>query len=123
MGQVAMIKLAAAALLAALALGCASSGSHYDWGRYEESVYLVTRHADAFDLQAEIDTLEEQLEKTSHRQRLPAPGLHAHLGYLHSAAGNVDTARSHFETEKELFPESARFMDYLIALLAQRPAS
>ena len=70
-----------------------------------------------------IGSLEEQLEKTSHRQRLPAPGLHAHLGYLHSAAGNVDTARSHFETEKELFPESARFMDYLIALLAQRPAS
>jgi hypothetical protein len=112
----------AAALLAACALGCASS-SHYDWGRYEESVYLVTHRPDSFDLQAEIDQLESQLEQTSHRQRLPGPGLHAHLGFLHSMAGNVDAAKSHFQTEKELFPESARFMDNLMAMLTSPPRS
>ncbi len=111
--------LAGLALAGAALLGCTST--HYDWGRYEDSVFEVTRQPDSFDLAAEIDTLEAQLQQSADRQRLPPPGLHAHLGYLHSVAGNLDAARSHFEDEKALFPESARFMDQLIARLGPRP--
>lgn len=104
---------AALALLSALPLaGCAST--HYDWGRYEDSVYATTVTPDGFDLQAEIDSLEQQIERTAQRDRLPPPGLHAHLGWLQAEAGNGDAARQHFETEKRLFPESASFMDELI---------
>lgn len=106
-------------VLGALLAGCAST--HYDWGRYEDSVYAVTHQPDGFDLAAEIDTLEEQLEKSANRQRLPPPGLHAHVGYLHTVSGNLDAARSHFESEKALFPESAKFMDDLIARLGPQP--
>ena len=103
----------AAALAAVLALGCTST--HYDWGDYEDSVYEVTRQPDGFDLGAQIDELEAQLQKSAGRDRLPPPGLHAHLGYLHSVAGNLTAARDHFQAEKDLFPESAKFMDFLIA--------
>ena len=99
--------------LALALVGCASS-SHYEWGRYEESIYNTTLTPDGFDAQAEIDTLEAQLEETQADDRLPPPGLHAHVGWLQAASGNLDAARTHFEEEKRLFPESTRFMDELI---------
>ena len=109
----------AAAVLALALASCTST--YYDWGRYEDSVYLVTRQPDGFDLGAEIDTLEQQLGKTKDKTQPIPPGLHAHLGYLHTVAGNPAAARQHFLDEKALFPESARFMDYLLARLAAQP--
>jgi hypothetical protein len=49
------------------------------------------------------------------------PGLHAHLGYLHSVAGNPAAARAHLEDEKTLYPESTRFCDYLLGRLEPKP--
>ena len=100
-------------------LGCTST--HYDWGRYEDSVQTVTQSPDGFDLAAEIDALETQAEITANKDRILPPGYHAHLGYLLAVAGNLDGARRHFEAEKELFPESGRFMDRLIEKLTPRP--
>ena len=105
-----------AAALLVVSASCASP-SYYDWGRYEESVYQVTARPDGFDLAAEIDALEQQLEKTEAKQRPIPPGLHAHLGYLHTVSGNADAARAHFEQEKALFPESAKFVDFLLERL------
>jgi hypothetical protein len=116
--RAALLALLPAALLA-LATGCETT--HYDWGRYEDSVYAITSTPDGFDLQAEIDGLEQQLEKSMNHDRLPPPGLHAHLGYLHSVAGNLDAARQHFENEKRLYPESKKFMDALESRLAPHP--
>ena len=45
------------------------------------------------------------------------PGWHAHLGYLYFELGKSDQARQEFETEKANFPESAVFMDRLLANL------
>ena len=101
----------------ALALGAGCTSTHYDWGRYEDSVYAVTRRPDGFDLGAEIDAMEQQIQKASGKDRLIPPGVHAHVGYLHTVAGNADQARAHFETEKTIYPESAQFMDYLLSLL------
>jgi len=112
---------AAPAVAAALLLGAAcASPTYYAWGRYEDSVYQVTVRPDGFDLAAEIDSLEKQLEQTVAKQRPVPPGLHAHLGYLHSVSGNADAARGHFEQEKELFPESAKFVDHLLTLLGPK---
>ena len=110
--------------LAALALAFAGascgSTSYYDWGDYEGSVYRVTAHPDGFDLGAEIDALEQQIELSQAKERPIPPGLHAHLGYLYSVAGNAARAREHFEREKSLYPESAHFVDYLMAQLAPK---
>lgn len=111
-----MIRLSAVLALVWACVGC-SSPSYYDWGRYEESVYVVTATPDGFDLQAEIDALELQLEQTRNKQRPVPPGFHAHLGYLHTVAGNPAAARQHFQDEQALFPESTRFMGYLLSRL------
>lgn len=111
---------AARAVAAAFLILCGAActtPTYYDWGRYEDSVYLVTIQPDGFDLAAEIDALEQQLEQSVAGTRPIPPGLHAHLGYLHSVAGNAGSARGHFEQEKALFPESAKFVDYLLARL------
>ena len=113
--------LAAALVVLSLALAGCGSTSYYEWGRYEDSVYQVTVRPGGFDLQAEIDSLEQQLEKTAAKQRPVPPGLHAHVGFLHSIAGNLDAARSHFVEEKTLYPESAKFMDGLLARMGPRP--
>jgi hypothetical protein len=102
--------------LALAAAGCASP-SYYAWGRYEDSVFAVTSTPDGFDLGAEIDSLEKQVQATIDAQKPVPPGLHAHLGYLHTVAGNPTAARQHFEQEKALFPESARLMENLLARL------
>ena len=110
--------------LLALALGLAGAGctsTHYDWGNYEDSVYDVTVRPDSFDLGAEIDALEQQIEKTKNKDRPIPPGVHAHVGYLYTVSGNGDAARGHYEAEKALYPESAKFMDMLLARLTARP--
>jgi hypothetical protein len=107
-------------LALALALGGAGCGStsYYEWGHYEDSVYAVTVRPDSFDLAAEIDALERQVEESVNAERPIPPGLHAHLGYLHTVAGNGDAARAHLEQEKALFPESARFVDHMLERLS-----
>jgi hypothetical protein len=47
--------------------------------------------------------------------RTPGPGVQAHLGYLNVLAGDAGAASSWFRAEKADFPESAPFMDRLIA--------
>lgn len=43
------------------------------------------------------------------------PGWHAHLGYLYYQVGKSDQARQELMTEKAEFPESAVFVDRLLA--------
>ena len=110
--------LAAVALVLAT-MGCTST--HYEWGRYEDSVFLVTSTPDGFDLAAEIDLLELQVEKSLSKERPIPPGLHAHVGYLHAVAGNRAAAQLHFEREKALYPESEKFVQYLVSRVEMNP--
>lgn len=100
--------------LALFVTGCGTSGT-YAWGHYEETVYLMTADAGSFDLEAEIETLEKDLEKArEHGQRVP-PGFHAQLGYMLYLAGDVENARGNFQAEKELFPQSSVFVDTVLS--------
>ncbi len=90
--------------------GCARS--IYEWGSYEGSIYDL--YTDEFNLQRNIDILTREVEKTRDTGGVIPPGKLAHLGYLHSLAGNVDAAVQSFEAEKAAFPESAKFVDFLI---------
>jgi len=42
------------------------------------------------------------------------PGFHAHLGYLYGEMGRNDLMQQQFVLEKELYPESATYIDFLI---------
>src|SRR5438093_1390282 len=92
--RIAGVLVSACLVALALTLSASCTTTYYDWGRYEDSVYQVTRQPDGFDLAAEIDSLEKQLEQRAAKERPVPPGLHAHLGYLHTVAGHADAARA-----------------------------
>ena len=57
----------------------------------------------------------------SRSKRVP-PGMFANLGYLYLQNGQSGRARSLFENEKRLYPESAHFMDRVIAKIDAKEA-
>jgi len=94
-------------------MGCASS-TLYQWGDYENYLYKRYNKPGSLSTQEEIILIENQLEQTYSKERMPPPGLHAHLGYLYITDGQSVRAIEHFNVEKKLFPESKFFIDGLI---------
>jgi hypothetical protein len=100
--------------LAALVGGCAApTPPLYDWGIYPAATYQYLR-GDGFDLRTSISQLEDQLQKTMAAKRNPPPGLHGHLALLYAKAGDDANAQGHLQKERERFPESAAYVDFLI---------
>ena len=102
-----------AAILCALT-SCQNQRSFYTWGSYEQSVRELTRPDGVPDVDAQIQVLSQQIERTRLENGRIPPGLHAHVGFLYSLRGDFDTAQAAFESERELFPESAAFIDGVI---------
>jgi len=109
-----MIGRVVAAALMLLGGGCGGSKGLYDWGPYEASVYALCHDFTDEDLLAQIEALNAHVEGLRAEDRLPAPGVHSHLGYLEYLAGNADAAARNFEAEKDLYPESTVFIDGLL---------
>jgi hypothetical protein len=106
------------ALIAVIPLltGCGTP-QMYSWGSYEPLVYAMYAKPDKATPELQAAKLEEDYQKARAKNRPVPPGFHAHLGYLYYHMGKADQARQEFETEKANFPESAVFMDRLLANL------
>jgi hypothetical protein len=65
----------------------------------------------------QIEKLERDYQKARAENKRVPPGFHAQLGYLYFQVGKLDAARQERETEKAEFPESAVFIDRLMANL------
>lgn len=108
-------------MAAMLASGCESVW-RYDWGSYERSVWLMYAHPEdeGADVGKQIDVLAKEIRQTeahakpNEPSRVP-PGKYAHLGYLYAMQGDQAQARECLAAEKKLYPESARFIDGLLA--------
>lgn len=101
-------------MLAAALAGCAKP-LLYQWGSYEEQVYALYSDPGKISLEEQLQYLEQNYQKARSANRPVPPGYHAHVGYLYFQLGKADQALQSFETEKALFPESAVYMDRLIA--------
>lgn len=88
----------------------------YGWGNYQQQVYQYFK-ADTKSNEEQIAALEESMQKNRSKGTPLPPGYHAHLGMLYANAGKPDMVVQEFETEKALFPESAPYMDFLLAKL------
>lgn len=115
--------IAYAGVTALLVAGCQTQPPLYHWGSYEDSVARVASGQEGFDLQAEIDVLETDLENAQNRDRLVPPGFHAHLGYLLYLFGDVPGAMRQFEAEKVRYPESEQFIDGLLARISDHQST
>lgn len=95
--------------------GCAGGEKDiYYWGRYEDSIYEMYLTPGNISLTDEIFRLEEQIEKAENSGQSVPPGFHAHLAMLYNNNGNAAAAATHFQMEKDKFPESAHFIDGIL---------
>ena len=106
-------------ILSGLLAGCGVP-SIYSWGRYEGMVYTMYAEPGKAAPEHQIEKMEADLEKARARNKPVPPGFHAHLGYLYSQIGKLDQAKLALEAEKAQFPESAVFVDRLIANLQRK---
>lgn len=98
---------------AMLLTGCAApQKTLYQWGGYQPQVYQYLK-GESPDQQ--IAAMEKDLMLFSAKGGSAPPGFHAHLGMLYSVVGKPDQMVVQFEDEKKLFPESAPYMDFLLA--------
>lgn len=106
-----LLLVAGAGLLA----GCATPQTIYSWGSYEDVIYAAYLSPQDVPAEKQIEILEKDYQVArSTNHRLP-PGWHAHLATLYYQTGKADQARQELLTEKAEFPESAVFVDRLIA--------
>jgi hypothetical protein len=99
-----------------LAAGCAQP-TLYSWGQYEELIYRSYATPGAVSPETQIERLEADYQKARADNKPVPPGFHAHLGYLYFQVGKLDQAEQELQTEKAHFPESAVFIDRLLANL------
>jgi hypothetical protein len=114
--KVSLLILSASLTLA----GCAHPpATMYQWGSYEEQVYAMYSDPGKVPIEDQIQGLEKDIELMKASNGAAPPGFHAHLGYLYYQSGKPAQAMQSFATEKALFPESAVYMDRLMARLKQ----
>ncbi|MDC8829523.1 DUF4810 domain-containing protein [Alteromonas gilva] len=86
----------------------------YYHGDYAASVYHYFK-SDEVTVDEQINALTIIIEKAANSGRPIAPGIHAHLGMLYFEQGDSVNGIAQFEIEKQLFPESVAYMDFLLA--------
>ncbi|MFZ2333347.1 MAG: DUF4810 domain-containing protein [Sideroxyarcus sp.] len=98
--------------------GCQHAPANmYQWGSYEQQLYVMYFDPGNVPVVKQLEDLEQDYQKVRAANGTVPPGFHAHLGYLYFQSGKTDQALQSFATEKTLFPESAVYMDRLIARL------
>jgi hypothetical protein len=106
--------VAAAATLVFALVGCASKpNTLYQWQGYQKNVdqYLRTENQ---SLDAQVQSMEEDLQKIRTSGGAVPPGYYAHLGLLYGKQGKAEQFAAQMQTEKKLFPESETFVDFLL---------
>jgi hypothetical protein len=109
-----------AALLALSALGACAAAPPFDWGRYDSALYAYSRNPAA---RADYVRALEIAIWEGERDDRAAPGLRAELGYMRLEAGDEAGAIALFRAEAAAFPESAAFMQRIVARVEARRAA
>jgi hypothetical protein len=105
--------------VAALVTGCQSPNIYY-WGHYENLIYISYTKPDKATPELQVSAMEEDMHRAISANKPLPPGFHAHLGNLYYQMGKTDLALAEFKKEKTQFPESAVFMDRLIANVTKK---
>jgi hypothetical protein len=116
-----LIRPAAAGLLLLLA-GCASTGTPdlYSWGSYEDIIYTGYSKPGEMPPERQAELLERDYQAARAANRRVPPGWHVQLGFVYYQLGRLDAAVQELQTERAEYPESAVFVDRLLANL-KRP--
>ena len=109
-----------AALLLAV-VGCAQPpATLYQWERFPQHIDARLRPSASLPISDQTAQLSADLEKIQSETGKVPPGMHAHLGLLYAEQGQLDRFGEQLTAEKDRFPESTTFMDFLLHnLIAQ----
>ena len=102
------ILLAVAAALG----GCVAPQTLYDWGGYDDRLYAF--HKNPQERDAWVEGLKTIILASEERGRRVPPGIYAEYGFVLQEEGRAQEAIAYYEKEKNLWPESAFFMDKMI---------
>jgi hypothetical protein len=97
-----------------LLVSCASNKNQYYWGEYEDLIYKTHHTPSEVPPSEQIETLLADIDKAEAFGKRVPPGVYAHLGFMYAADGNKELALQSLIKEKELFPESATFINGII---------
>jgi hypothetical protein len=105
--------------LLALALSLGGCANHkpapplYGWHAFEQNLDTYFRQdRESPDTQAK--RMEDDLQKIRAAGQATPPGFMAHLGLLYGKQGDMARFQQHLEAEKQQFPESQAFVDFLL---------
>lgn len=100
------------------AVGCGEK-KQYEWCDYSNTYYDVTKK-DCTETQIKHKSELERIVETSAKKNLPVPpGIYAEYGFLVFKSGKPKDALGWYAKERELYPESAVFVE-MLSRAAQR---
>jgi hypothetical protein len=107
------------ALAAATLAGCATTRQQplYYWGDYQGQVYGHFKGEKSPEEQ--ILALEAVRERANADGKALPPGFQAHLAMLYGQTGRGERMAEGLAAEKQQYPESATFMDFLLKKFAR----
>lgn len=91
----------------------------YQWGAYEGLIYDMYAKPGKAEPGVQIIRLTEDIERAHAEGTRVPPGVHAHLAYMYYIQGNDSAAVQELQTERELFPESRKFVDGMLDRLGK----
>lgn len=106
-----VMKCTATALMCGWLAGCAGPKTLYQWEGYQPQVRSYFKGESK---EAQLQALEEGLERIKAKNGAVPPGYHAQMGLLCADLGQSARMAAEFQAEKALFPESATYMDFLL---------
>lgn len=101
-------------LISVLLVGCQSNAPKpiYKWEGYQDTLYQYYK-GDTSPAE-QIAVLQKLVEQSRASATPVPPGVHAQLGLLFSNTGEMNKAIAEFNLEKQLFPESTAYIDFLL---------
>lgn len=97
--------------------GCATQSSLYYYGDYSYKYYKMVKKQDETSKANFTKTLNTIITKSKDQYKKPVPpGIYCDYGMMMASQSNIEEAHKYFNLEKTTWPESAKFMDYLIQL-------
>ena len=85
----------------------------YSWQGYQANLDAYFRGT-SLSPDAQVQLMEQDLQKILASSLPVPPGYHAHLGLLYAEHGDLDKFAQQVQLEKTKFPESPAFMDFLL---------
>lgn len=95
-------------------VSCTTTSSLYGWDNYVDTSYKYYKKQTPKAKEALMKTYEAMINHPRGSRKTVPPGICAEYGYFLLQNGKKDQGLAMLQKEKELYPESAVFMDRLI---------